>query len=1036
MPFSRLLCVASLGVVYCGLNLSLLEAADKPIDFNRDIRPILSDTCYKCHGFDEKERKGGLRLDTQEGALAKLESGSHAVVPGKSAESELFVRITSQDPNEKMPPPNSGRSLTPQQIDLLKRWIDGGAKMRGHWSFTAPVRAEPPTVARKDLVHNPIDQFILSRLEKEGLAPSAAAEKLTLLRRVTFDLTGMPPTLADIDAYMADNSPQAYERVVDRLLASPRYGEHMARYWLDAARYGDTHGLHLDNERSMWPYRDWVISAFNNNMPFNQFTIEQLAGDMLPNATVEQRIATGFNRCNVSTSEGGSINEEVLVRYAVDRVETTSTVWMGLTTGCAVCHDHKFDPITQKEFYQLFAFFNASSDAAMDGNALLPAPIVKRPTMEQTTQQTSLTQQIADTKKKIADELAKIEYIEPNPESAAPTAEPKEYVWIEDALPPGAQAQGNPPGWEFVGAPDHPVFSGEKSNRRSAKGLTQHFFTGANPGLKIGEGDKLFAFVYLDPKDPPQEIMLQFNDGVWEHRAYWGGDVIPWGAANTVSRAPIGPLPEAGKWVRLEVDIAKVGLAPGAVLNGWAFTQHDGTVYWDKAGIVTRTPQDGQSFDSLLAWDTYERAQSKSTLPQPVQGAVKTEPEKRNDEQKKQIRDYFLENVYAKTKGVFDPLHKQVADLTKQQTDVENAVPATLVMQDGQMRDTFILVRGAYDKHGDKVTAGTPAVLPPMPADTQANRLGLAKWLVDPAHPLTARVIVNRYWQQYFGTGIVKTAEDFGSQGAMPTHPELLDWLATEFISSGWNVKQLQKLIVMSATYQQSSRVSPELVQRDPTNELLARGPRFRLDAEVIRDSALDISGLLIDRAGGKSVKPYQPGGVWESVAFVGSNTSAFTQDHGEALYRRSMYTFWKRTSPPPALLTFDAPSRETCTVRRARTNTPLQALVLMNDQQYVEAARRLAERMITQGGATPEDRATFAFRLATGRKPTLAELAVVLQVYQGELADFQADKDAATKLVTVGETKRNEALDVSELAAWTMTANLILNLDETVTKE
>ncbi|HVV99904.1 MAG TPA: DUF1553 domain-containing protein, partial [Planctomycetaceae bacterium] len=563
----------------------------------------------------------------------------------------------------------------------------------------------------------------------------------------------------------------------------------------------------------------------------------------------------------------------------------------------------------------------------------------------------------------------------------------------------------------FVGAPDHPVFSGEKASRRSAKGLTQHFFTGANPGLKIGEGDKLFAFVYLDPKDPPQEIMLQFNDGAWEHRAYWGGDVIPWGNANTASRAPIGALPETGKWVRLEVDIAKVGLAPGAVLNGWAFTQHDGTVYWDKAGIVTRTPQDGQSFESLLAWDTYERAQSKSTLPQPVQGAVKTEPEKRNDEQTKQIRDYFLENVYAKTKGTFDPLHKQVADLTKQQTDLENAVPATLVMQDGQMRDTFILVRGAYDKHGDKVTAGTPAVLPPMPADTPANRLGLAKWLVDSAHPLTARVIVNRYWQQYFGTGIVKTAEDFGSQGAMPTHPELLDWLATEFISSGWNVKQLQKLIVMSATYQQSSRVSPELVQRDPTNELLARGPRFRLDAEVIRDSTLDISGLLIEQPGGKSVKPYQPEGIWEAVAFVGSNTSKFTQDHGQALYRRSMYTFWKRTSPPPALLTFDAPSRETCTVRRARTNTPLQALVLMNDQQYVEAARRLAERMITQGGATPEDRATFAFRLATGRKPTPAELAVVLRVYQGELADFQADKDAATKLVTVGETKRNEAL-------------------------
>jgi hypothetical protein len=473
------------------------------------------------------------------------------------------------------------------------------------------------------------------------------------------------------------------------------------------------------------------------------------------------------------------------------------------------------------------------------------------------------------------------------------------------------------------------------------------------------------------------------------------------------------------------------------VLNGWAFTQHDGTVYWDRAGIITRTPQAGESFESQIVWESYERAQSKSSLPGPLQEAVKLEADKRNDAQKKALRDYFLEYVYGKTKPVFDPLHQQIGETEKKRKAVDDSIPITMVAGElPQMRESFLLVRGQYDKKGAKVTPGVPAALPPLAPDAPANRLGLARWLVAPEHPLTARVIVNRLWQQFFGTGIVKTAEDFGAQGQWPTHPELLDWLAVEFRESGWNVQHLLKLIVTSATYQQSSRVTPELAGRDPGNELLARGPRFRLDAEAIRDSALAASGLLVEKIGGRSVKPYQPEGLWEAIGFQGSTTGTFKQDAGEALYRRSMYTFWKRTSPPPTMLTFDAPSREACTVRRSRTNTPLQALVLLNDKQYVEAARKLAERMMLEGGAAPGERAAFAFRVATSRRPTAGESAVLLKVYESELAEFQADADAAGKLLSVGEAPRNVALDVNELAAWTMVANLVLNLDETVTKE
>jgi hypothetical protein len=1038
------LCALSLVAI-----LSSAARAGEGLDFGRDIRPILSSACFKCHGFDDKTRMADLRLDTLEGATAKLESGATAVVPGKLAESELVRRITSTDAGEKMPPADSGKSLTPREIELLTKWVEQGAEFQPHWSFVAPVRPELPAVKQDSAsVENPIDRFVLARLEQEGLSPSVKADKLTLIRRATLDLTGLPPTPQEVDDFLADNSPEAYEKVVDRLLRSPRYGEQMARYWLDAARYGDTHGLHLDNERSMWPYRDWVVRAFNDNKPYDQFTIEQLAGDLLPNPTLDQLVGSGFNRCNVSTSEGGSIDEEVRVRYAVDRTETMSTVFLGLTLGCAVCHTHKFDPVTQKEFYSLYAFFNSAADAAMDGNALTPPPIKKLATPEQEAQLKAFDEQIAAVNKMMADTLAAIEYVDPigTIEPAAAT-EPKEYVWIEDAAPAGAQLQGNSE-WQFVTKDAGQVYSGEKATTRKASDLSQHFFTGAAPGLKIGEGDKLFAYVYLDPADPPKEIMLQWNDGSWEHRAYWGEDVIPWGGTGTPSRLAMGPLPQTGEWVRLEVEAAKVGLNPGAVVNGWAFTQQGGTTFWDKAGIVTRTPQDGQGFESLAAWEAFEKAQTNSQVPGPVKEAIKVEADKRTDDQKKQIRDYFLQSVCTTTKPKFDPLRQQVDELSKKRAEFDATIPISLVMANmPQERETFVLIRGAYDKPGEKVTAAVPSILPPLPQGTPVNRLGLAQWLVDPQHPLMARVTVNRFWQQYFGSGIVKTAEDFGAQGSWPTHPELLDWLARDFIESGWDVKRLQKLIVMSGTYQQASKVTPDLVERDPENQLLARGARFRLDAEVLRDSALYVSGLLIEERGGKGVKPYQPQGIWESVAFQGSNTQNYKPDGGEANYRRTLYTFWKRTAPPPGLMTFDAPSREACVVRRSRTNTPLQALALMNDVQYVEAARKLAERVMIATsdttGATagspssaPAERLSLAFRLAAARQPTTDELAILSETYATHLAKYQADKAAAEKLLAIGEAKRNESLDAAELAATTLVCNLILNLDEVVTKE
>ena len=827
----------------------IVQAGEKEIDFTRHIRPILSAACYQCHGPDSKERQADLRFDRQQSALASREGGP-AIVPGKHAESGIYRRITSNDPESRMPPPDEARQLSPEEIEKIKRWIDEGADWETLWSLQPVNPSAPPPVQQTVWPRNTVDRFVLSRLEEEGLHPSEEADRETLLRRVTLDLTGLPPTLEEIDAFLADRSEDAYEKVVERLLASPHYGERMAIDWLDAARFADTHGYHVDSQRDMWRWRDWVIESFNNNMPFDQFTIEQLAGDLLPEPTSSNRIASGFNRNHGINFEGGAFAEEFRVEYVVDRVHTTATVFMGLTMKCARCHDHKFDPISQRDYYRFFAFFNSVPERGIDGAIGNAVPVIRFPSEEQ--------------QKKLE------------------------------------------------------VFN-----------------------VALGAKEK-----------------------------------------------------ELEEYESTAADRAKK----------WAVARRE---------ELTQKPEAAGETD--------------------VDDLVQIDPERWTDKQNKKIETYFLsqEKKYEKLKS-----SRRQAE--RDRNNYEGTIPSAMVMQDkSTMRETRLLERGLYDRPGEKVNPGLPAALPPLPAGSEGNRLALARWLVSGNHPLTARVTVNRFWQSLFGTGLVKTSENFGSQGDLPSHPELLDWLSHCFVQSGWDVKELMRLLVTSATYRQSGRLNHRTMDQDPENRLLARGPRFRLQAEMIRDAALSAGGLLVRSVGGRSVKPYQPEGLWEEVAFGIKTYGAqeYEQDHGDALYRRSMYTFWKRSCPPPSLVTFDAPDRETCIVRRERTNTPLQALVLLNDPIYIEAARGLAQRAILDGGSTSDERLRYAFRIVTGRHPTPAEAAVLSAELRDRLQAFAADPETAKRLVAIGESQSDASLSAGELAAWTMVARLILNLDETITK-
>lgn len=1020
------------------LSAAGLAAAESRTDFNRDIRPILSDNCFHCHGLDVKKRKADLRLDVPEGAFHKTDEGTQAVKPHDVNGSELWKRVTTSDADDLMPPPDSHKKLTDAQKALLKRWIEEGAVYKPHWSFITPTAPEIPQVSNPGFeISNPIDAFILSRLERENLSPQPEADKATLLRRVSLDLTGLPPTVAEVDAFLSDGSPKAYEKAVDRLLQSPRYGEHMARYWLDLARYGDTHGLHLDNERSMWPYRDWVVRAFNDNLSFDKFTEWQLAGDLMPGATREQQIASGFNRCNVTTSEGGAINEEFQFRYAVDRTATSVEVWMGLTAGCCVCHDHKFDPISQKEFYSMYAFFNSAADPPMDGNILLTPPILKLATMAQQEQISGFEKKIASAQTKIREAISKLDYADPATQVPPPAVQTSEVVWFDDEFPAGAKVEVAGAPTCFVTKETGPVFSGARALKRTATDVAQDFFAGG-ASFDIPPNGRLAAYCYVDPVSPPKAVMIQFHVGGWNHRAVWGEEgAIPFGKVRTPERVVVGPLPKAGEWVKLEVPADKLGLKPGMKVTGYAFTQFGGTVYWDRMSISSRVDPARDPQWSWKVWMEKNQGRRVEGLPNDLLTLVRGKKAAEwSAAEAKRVQDWWFENEYQGARAIVEGVRGEKLAVESKKKALEDTIPATFIMADmPQERESFVMVRGQYNKPGDKVARGTPAFLPPLPAQEHPTRLDFATWLTSPSHPLTARVTANRFWQQFFGTGLVKTSSDFGSQGEPPSHPELLDWLAVTFRDGGWDVKALVKLIVTSTTYRQSGRIDPAVLARDPENRLLAHGPRFRLDAEVVRDNALFTAGLLSPKMGGKGVRPYQPPNIWEPVGFGGSNTRNYVQDTGESLYRRSLYTFLKRTAPPPNMTTFDAPNREQSCPRRERSNTPLQALNLMNDVQFFEAARNLAQRMMLEGGATPEQRITWAWRTVLSRPPAACELAIVQDTLRKHLAKFQANAESAKQTIRYGESKPDETLDAAELAAWTMIANLLLNLDETVTK-
>ncbi|MGA2596228.1 MAG: DUF1553 domain-containing protein [Bryobacteraceae bacterium] len=1039
------------------------QPSTRPVNFDRDIRPILSDNCFSCHGPDEKKRLANLRFDIQDGGAYSKRGSYQIIVPGDSKSSRLFQRVSASNSASRMPPPNATTTLTPQQIELLKDWIDQGAKWEVHWAFVAPKAIDPPAVKDVSWVRNPIDNFVLARLDKEGLKPSPEAAKATLLRRVTLDLTGLPPTLEELDSYLADRSPDAYEKRVDALLKSPRYGERMAMPWLDLARYADTHGYHIDSHREMWHWRDWVISAFNRNMPYDEFTIDQIAGDLLPNATVEQKVASGFNRNHMINFEGGAIPEEYQVEYVVDRVEATSATWLGLTMGCARCHDHKYDPIKQKEFYRFFAFFNNISEEGLDGRTGNAEPYLQLPSAEQKKRQDDLKEAICA-------------YEELLPEDQV-AARQKAWEQAEFARLPEAPRDGLLAHYEFDGNlndssgryhygrvvdGDITYDTGAVGKSAEFDGQTQVMFghvpsferdapfaiswwmsanqklgmpvlqqiadASSRRGIEIALDD--FALTAVQQRSPRMYIRLTQS---------WPGNAI---AVRTADRI----VAKKDMMSHVVVDYDGSGKASGlrvyvdgelVKLETLADTL-SGPTHTD-AALQIGNKDFGLPFKgSLDDLRIYSREITPADIAAmgPLRGVLNTLPNKRSKEQKAWIRDYYLSNA-APPDSQWN--WAELKTLREDEKHLNKAIPTTMVMSEliEKPRETFILGRGDYRNHGDKVTPGVPAVLPPLPKDEPANRLTLAKWLVSPSNPLTARVAVNRYWQMYFGTGIVKTTENFGSQADPPSHPELLDWLATEFVRSAWDVRAMQKLIVTSAAYRQSSRVTPELLERDPENRLLARGPRFRLPAEAVRDNALFVGGLLKEREGGVGVKPYQPKGLWEEIAFGdGFSEQTYEQGSGDDLYRRSLYTFWKRTSPPPEMITFDAPDREKCLARRTLTNTPLQALALLNDPAFVEAARGLAERTMASAGSNPDNRIRYAFRLATDREPEPREIKVLHQEFVDELKHYKQDRDDAAKLLTVGESPLPATMNKPELAAWTTVASIILNLDETITKE
>jgi hypothetical protein len=971
------------------------------VRFNRDVRPILSDKCFACHGPDAKNKNVPLRLDSPEAATADLGGGRRAITPGRPEASQLVARITTDKRTLRMPPAHTGQSLSPEEIRTLTDWVREGAKWETHWAYQRVERPPLPELRAADPPKNPIDVFVRARLEREGLAPEPPAPKHVWLRRVTLDLTGLPPTIAELDAFLADSSPEAFEKVVDRLLASPRHAERMTARWLDAARYADSNGYQSDGERDMYRWRDWVLEAYRSNMPFDRFTIEQIAGDLLPNATLHQRIATGFLRNHRGNGEGGIIPEEYLAEYAADRVETVSTVWLGTTMGCARCHNHKYDPFSQKEFYQLFAFFDKVPERGRYFKYGNTPPVVIAPTDADRLRLAEIDARLA---------LA---------EAAWQAVEPKAND-IPAGVIPARWSSSRHRAFHFL--PSDPRFDGARVEDAGPKITNIGYFDRFTIAARITptSPDGMILTRAKDEPEPDGGWGVGLNDGKLRlyFNARWLDDALH---VETVEPLALN----RPHLIAVTYDSSREVRGIRIYINGKPAATH---------AILDELNQDFRSKEPVRIGGgggpmPAERSRFRGTIDEVWIYTKEFSEAEVAALDKPDPRQAWLEDF---APAEIRQAWRQRQELREQREALLRSFPTVMVMEDMKApKPTYVLERGAYDKPGERVEPGTPAVLPPLAADGPVNRLAFAKWLVSRDHPLTARVTVNRYWQMLFGTGLVKTVEDFGSQGAWPTHPELLDWLAAEFMESGWNTRHILKTIVLSDTYRQDSRAPAAKLQRDPENLLLARGPRTRLPAETVRDQALFVSGLLVEKFGGPSVKPYQPEGLWKEL--LGAD---YVRDQGEALYRRSLYTFWRRTVPPPSMMNFDAAGREVCVVGESRTNTPLQALNLMNDVQYVEAARFLAQRMIREGGADAAARLQFGFRTALSRPAKDDELAILAGALAYHRDRFLTDAGGAEKLLAQGDAPRDAAIPPAEHAAYTMVASMILNLDEAVTKQ
>ena len=1059
-------------------------AAQDRVDFQRDIRPILSDNCFLCHGPDASTRKANLRLDVAADAMA-ARAGGAPIVPGHPADSLLYKKITEPNPARRMPPLSSHKTLTDAQKETVRRWIEQGAEWKQHWAFVAPVRARLPPVVDRKWARTPIDRFVLAKIEAAGLTPNPEADKRALIRRVSLDLTGLPPAPEDVSTFLADSSPDAYEKVVRRLLSSPHYGEHRARYWLDAARYGDTNGLHYDNYRGgIWPYRDWVVRAFNANLPFDRFAIEQLAGDLLPAPTLDQRIATGFVRNNQTTNENGVIEEEVRFQYVKDRADTAGSVFLGLTVGCATCHDHKFDPISQKDHYALEAFFNNTTERVMDNNRPDPPPVIVVPAdrdrarwLELDALRTSLRARMekmhrgrnrrfdewvrSEGRVAAHDPLASAELLAVSAGRGAVRLRQR-GVASEMPFQTGVTSEASSP----VAGVHALRFDG-----KSPMTLPSIELTGAEPfsmaawvhlpkiALHPGQTGLSHALVIAaqmttaDPEAKPAipaiGWVFEIDEGVARLR------LLDAAGKSIRAQAPYHKPVEAGTWNHLTFtyDGSRKEDGYAFYLNGVRLATERGSYGAQDSAIAPELKDSVKNAAPLTlgAAANGEKGLDGSVADFRIFNRVMTEDEARmaavwpaipprthqdgaaSSSEADALKLYYLmyrDAAYQKLLAEFER-----ASVEHREIELRSNTAMVLEEKPDSKPTAHLLFRGMYDQPRELLEASTPSFLPAMAADLPRNRLGLARWIVDRSNPLFARVTVNRFWQEVFGAGLLESADDFGAQAPPPSHPELLDWLAVEFRESGWDVKKLMTLIVTSAAYRQSAVISPDKLRRDPANVLLARGPRFRLDGEVVRDAALAASGLLVAKLGGPPVRPYQPAGVWEVTSMVSSNTRNYYQDTGESLYRRSLYTLWKRQAPPASMDIFDGPTREVCVVRRERTNTPMQALVTMNDPQFVEAARVLAENALRAASADLNGAIDFMTLRILSRTFAPPERAVVTRAYQDFAAHYRADAAAAAKLLDVGESDVDRTLPPAELAAMTMVANQLFSLDEALNK-